>query len=460
MIAIALVLVIVVAAIAIAASHTTTAPKPTADVEALLVRWRQAGLLDDEQVRSIAAFERGEAPQRPGAPPATPPAAHHRATSRVPVVAEALGYLGGSLALGGIVLIVARSWPDLAVAARLAITATTAVAFVLVGWALAKVSDPALERMQAFVWLLSTAATAMFAVVVATDAIDAESPAAVALAGALAVAIESGALWRGRDRPVQQLATLGGTIVAAGCAATIVATPTVAGLTVWALGVAVAVTGATRRVRAPLMTDAVGAIAATVGSIIVASEWEGALVFACASALALCATVAVPSPLDRGDRLVFGVIGGIAALQVVPGTLGWYAHDAGAATGLVVWMLGLATVVAGLSRWPRTPRSLQVVGSLAMVGGAALTGVQWPEVAPAFGVLTAAGLLVAGMRPGAALLSLAGSLGLLVNVPWLITRWFPGEERAPLLIIVSGVVILALAVLLARRASRLRAELR
>jgi hypothetical protein len=57
------------------------------------------------------------------------------------------------------------------------------------------------------------------------------------------------------------------------------------------------------------------------------------------------------------------------------------------------------------------------------------------------------------------LLSLIGSVGLLVYVPWSISHFFPGEDRAPLLIAASGLVIVAVAVLVARSAGRVRAEL-
>ena len=54
----------------------------------------------------------------------------------------------------------------------------------------------------------------------------------------------------------------------------------------------------------------------------------------------------------------------------------------------------------------------------------------------------------------------AVALGLLANVPWAISHFFPGEGRAPLLIFASGAVIVAVAVWLARIGGRLRSELR
>jgi hypothetical protein len=56
------------------------------------------------------------------------------------------------------------------------------------------------------------------------------------------------------------------------------------------------------------------------------------------------------------------------------------------------------------------------------------------------------------------LLSVTGALGLLGNVPWAIAHFFPGEGRAPLLVLVSGVLLVAVAILLARMGGRLRSE--
>ncbi len=107
----------------------------------------------------------------------------------------------------------------------------------------------------------------------------------------------------------------------------------------------------------------------------------------------------------------------------------------------------------------RAPIVVEVIGGLALIGGAALTGAQWSNFAPLFGLATALTLLVIGMLPGRVVYSLIGSLGLLINVPWTISTFFPGEGRAPLLILVSGMLIVVVAVLLARQGDRLRTEL-
>ena len=110
----------------------------------------------------------------------------------------------------------------------------------------------------------------------------------------------------------------------------------------------------------------------------------------------------------------------------------------------------------GLTRFP-VPTEL--LGGLVLLAGAALTGMQWEAFAPVFGVGTAIGLVVLGMQPGRVLLSLVGAVGLLVFVPWAVGELFPGEGRAPLLIMVAGAVLVGVAVLLARQGDRFRHDL-
>jgi len=129
-----------------------------------LDRWVAAGLLAQDQATAILAHE---APAAPSPAPTAPAPAGPR--SRVPVVAEALGYLGGALALGGVVLVLADRWSDLATGSRLALALAGVVLFGVAGALTPADTDPALARLRAFLWLLSSAATAVAAAVLVTD---------------------------------------------------------------------------------------------------------------------------------------------------------------------------------------------------------------------------------------------------------------------------------------------------
>jgi hypothetical protein len=169
--------------------------------------------------------------------------------------------------------------------------------------------------------------------------------------------------------------------------------------------------------------------------------------------------VAPSMRLLTAERIVLAVVGAFGLLQGVPQTIAWFARDAGIATGLTVWGIGVALVAVAARRHIRAAVAFEVLGSVAVIGGAAITGIQSAGFATLFGVATAIGFVTAGMLPGRVLMSLFGSAGLLVFVPWTIAHYFPGEDRAPLLILVSGALLVAIAVLLTRQGKRFRREL-
>jgi hypothetical protein len=210
-----------------------------------------------------------------------------------------------------------------------------------------------------------------------------------------------------------------------------------------------------------MIPHVIGTVAIMVGAFVTVSAWMGAgALFVLATAGGLLLLAALPQlTMDVPKRVVLIVVGTFGALQGLPMTLTYFADENGGATGLVIWAVGGVLMAVGARRLLRAPIVAEVIGGLALIGGAALTAASWPNFAPLFGLATAVTLLVIGMLPGRVIYSLLGSLGLLINVPWTISTFFPGEGRAPLLILVSGVVIVVVAVLLARQGDRLRTEL-
>lgn len=424
-----------------------------------LDRWVAAGLLTPQEADEIAAHERRThprpAPVTSGRPP-TPTSAR-----RIPVVAEALGYIGGILGTVGLVLLVARSWDDLATAARLGLAGAAAAALVLAGWMVHEAADPALARLRWTLWLASTVATGLFAVVLADQALGLEPDERVALTTAMAVALESAVLWWNRPRPVQHVTMLGGLAVATALFVEEFAGEVVTGATLWVLGAALAILGMRHLTTLPIITLAAGAITTVVGTMVIATGREGlGFPLVCLDAAALVGLAVTPSTRRlRAERIVLAVVGAFGLLQGVPQTIVWFAEDAGIATGLTVWGIGVALVAVAARRRIRAAVAIEVLGSVAVIGGAAITGIQTASFATVFGVATAVGFVMAGMLPGRVLMSLFGSAGLLVFVPWTIAHYFPGEDRAPLLILVSGALLVAIAVLLTRQGKRFRREL-
>jgi hypothetical protein len=152
------------------------------------------------------------------------------------------------------------------------------------------------------------------------------------------------------------------------------------------------------------------------------------------------------------------VVGGLTILQSLPILVGTMAEQAGIATGALLWASALAVVSIGGRKLTRVPRLLETAGAATMLIACAVMAAQAPGVATVSGLLTSLALMGASMAPGRISLSLAGSLGLLAFVPWSIAWFFPGEGRVPLLISVSGVLIIAIAVGMARSGDRFRKE--
>jgi hypothetical protein len=439
-------------------------PPAPADLGTHLDRWRGAGLISGDQAAAIAAHEAAASAEAQAAwlshqPPARPVARPRR----VPVVAEALGYLGGALAVAGLGLVLSSFWPDWSVGARFAVSAITAALLTAGGVAVRDQSEPALVRLRSILWLASTAATGLAAGVLVRDGFTEPAASRVALGVAMAVAVQSGALWRGRvERPLQQLTCLAGLVVAVGTLTAQLASSGPVGAALVATGLVLVALGVRRVLPNPELVDLVGGVTALVGAVLITNDGEAAgMLTGLALAFGLLALATVPGLVPaRSDRIVFGVLGGFALFQLGPGATGYFAEQAGMATGLVAWALGAALVAVGTRRLLLTPHLAAVLGGVAMLAGAAVTGTQAEGFATVFGIATALGLVAVGMLPGQVLLSVLGAAGLLGFVPWAITWFFPGEGRVPVLILVSGVLILVLAVVLSRLAPRFREELR
>ena len=452
------------------------APSPGGGFDGDLARrlgdWAAAGLISSDQAEGILEHERAALPPPSPATPAVAP-------RRVPLVAEALGYLGGILGIVGVVLLIARYWPDMADGVRLAIAVAGAVVAIVAGIAVPADGEAGLVRLRWFLWLVGTASAGVAGGVIAHDLLGFDTPrdeAQVALGVAITVAVVSAALWLGRERPVQQVTMMAGTAVALGIFVDDVGHIGWAGLVVWVLGAVFIIVGTSGGLATSAVWSTGGAVAVIVGGAMSSDRWMGeGLLLALTSALGCIAlgsasavrrSVVGPAvPRAAAERLRAAgptglvIVGALAALQLVPMTVVHFADRAGVVTGAVMWAGGaVAQVVAERSR-VRLPLVVAIVGGIALVVGPAVMGVQSEATATLFGLATAVTLVALGAMPGRVLLSLIGSVGLLVNVPWAIAHFFPGEGRAPLLIAASGGVIILVAVLMARSGGRLKAEL-
>lgn len=469
-------------------------PAPHPELELHLSDWVAAGLIDEQTSAAIGRFEAehvtvgapvaatvGAPSSAPisapvSAPVSTSMAAPAPAVGPAPAVhpavapagarpafagvVEALGYLGGVLATTGVVLLVAHYWTDLGAGGQLAISGLTAAALIAGGRAVPEASGAAMARLRSFLWTLGTAAVGVFAAVLA-DELGAPSPGSrVTAITAGAVALTSGLMWWGRFRPVQQLITLVAAVVAVGASFALLINQVGAGTAVWLAGAALVVLSWRNVTATPVIDTAVGSISMGVGSVMVVADGNARLLVVAATGLILVALALAPRLFrNTPSVVVLAVVGSVVLLQSAPPTIGFFAQDAGVATGLVVWLAGAAVLALGIRRLTRVPLVLEVLGGLVMLGGAAVTAAGSPGFATIFGLATALALLGVSMLPSRVALAPVGAVGLLVNVPWAISWFFPGEGRVPLLISVSGVLIIAVAVLMARLGHRFGTEL-
>lgn len=426
-----------------------TAATPPSGVADELDRWRAAGLLTVEQVAAILEHERVHHPlPEPQLVMPEPPAATRR---QLPDVTEALGYLGGVLAIVGLSLLVGRYWSDIPIAGRLGLSGGLAAILFGIGLLVAEDREPALRRMRWFLWLVSSAASAVFGGVLAWELVG-DDDLRVPLAAAAAVVLHDAFLWWRRERPLQQVAFLVASAVALGTGVAFVADSGAAGLAVWALGGTGVVLGLRHLTPLPRLTLFVGSVTTVVGATVVGASWQAfGLVLSVATATTLAGLAAVRRlPTDEVEQRLLAIVGGVALFSSVPGAIGYFAEQAALTTGLVVWVVGAALVYVGGRTWLRLPILVSVIGAVALVGGPALVGIDLQRVGPLFGIASALALIALGVALDRYALTIVGSLGLLVHVPWAIVEWFPGEGRAPLLIMVSGALILAIAALLTR----------
>lgn len=108
-----------------------------------LARWMEAGLLSSEQIDAIVSFERARTPHR-----------------RIPLIAEAMGYIGAILALAGGGVAIGQVWEDWTEMQHVAIIGAAAATALLGGWLLRSQTEPALQRMMSVLWAFSVGGAA------------------------------------------------------------------------------------------------------------------------------------------------------------------------------------------------------------------------------------------------------------------------------------------------------------
>jgi hypothetical protein len=230
MIGAAVLLVLVVLLVAMAATRSSGASE-RADRRVLtaadLRRATEAGVVTADQAAALLAL--AVAPSRRAR-------AGEQTPRGTPVVVEIVGYLGAVLAMIGATILVARFWDEMASWSRLVLIGSLAVGLWGAGVVVDESADAVMWRLRGFLWLLSSAAVALFAGLLGADVFDWAPEPVVVLAGSV-TALYAGSLWRLRDRPAQHLAFFAGVVAMVAGASAWIDGPGMAGLVLWAFGV-------------------------------------------------------------------------------------------------------------------------------------------------------------------------------------------------------------------------------
>jgi len=327
-----------------------TGPSSGAELRKHLDRWVAEGLIDAAQATRIETAETPTA----GSPAAGSSAAGSSASgsraarssatgSRAPLVAEALGYAGGVLAIAAGLYLVRDLWPNLSTGAVLAFAAAACAALGAGGAAVRATSDPALRRLRSVLWLLSTVSLAAFTGTLA-DQVWGFGPTSTTLVTAAVSAAYGAALWWRTRAVLQHLAVFASLAVLAG---TVVARLD-PGLGAWGPGLAIwamSVLWGVAAMRGYLPPGATGYFAAGIG-VLAGAQLTMQVAAGYALALATVAGLLAAGVLLRQAWLV--VLGALGVLLVTPQITTRYLPMS-AATPVAIFVVGV--VLLGSAVW-------------------------------------------------------------------------------------------------------------
>lgn len=149
---------------------------------------------------------------------------------------------------------------------------------------------------------------------------------------------------------------------------------------------------------------------------------------------------------DRPAQHLAFLAGVIAALA---GASAWV--DGPGLVGVVLWALGLGWLVLGWRRLVEPADVALVVAPGLMLVAAGITGGSWESAAPLLGLVTAAALLAGGSIQREFLVTGVGVAGVFVYLPMSGAEYFGDTIGVPIVLLVTGALLIALMVLLLRR---------
>lgn len=298
--------------------------------------WVAEGIISEEQAQRIRARE-GLALGALAAP---------GRASKMPLVIEALGYLGGAIVVVATMMIGGRYWSDLGDVARLGLLGGAALLLLAGGWLLPASLGDLGSRLRSVVWLVSTGAVVGFLAVWGSQVADLHGSdlALVITGGAAAYAV---VLFVARPAFLQQAAMmglLGGTLTA--LLAKVVGGDSWPAVGVWAAGVAWFALAEMGVLRPTGMARAAGAALAVIGAMV--SSFAGADPAIAFSLVTVASVVVLAVVLSDLVLLAIGSLGAIQA--IITAANQWFPDSVVGAVALLVAGGGLVGTAIWIAR--------------------------------------------------------------------------------------------------------------
>lgn len=301
-----------------------------ASLDTQLDRWVDHDLISTDQATAIRAFERRQGVD----------------SGRIPLVAEAAGYVGSVLAIVGLGVLLEDVWANMTAGGFLVLSLVVSALLGVAGWALRDNDEPAAQRLADVTWFLSASGVAMSAALYGNEMTSIQG-GALGLIVAVPVTIYAALLWRVRPHLLQLLAMFGGASGVVGSSLALPDTDLSAlaiGVTIIAFGAAWTAASGEHLLRPVVPSTVVGLITILVGSQVIGfGDDRGAgLIFAAVVAAAMVAAgVALERPRFLGA-------GAVAVFLTVPQLIfHFFADSIGAPIALL--LTGIALLAAALA---------------------------------------------------------------------------------------------------------------
>jgi hypothetical protein len=307
-----------------------------------LQRWVTEALITPAEAAAIEGFETAQA-RRVETP-----------SRRIPLVTEALGYLGAVLALVAGIVVASERWEDLDPLVRVTAIGVGAVTLFALGWLLRTNDEPAIGRLASVLWALSSGLVLWLGWTLCSDVLETSDRTAGILSGSFTI-VASGAYYLVLRRPLQQVALAVAIAFTLGFA---VFEPAPNGVVRWVMGVVWFLLGGANVLRPQRVALAVGGLLALESAMTLGTADVPGVGFPLGLATA-AALIAASVAMRETPLLVIGVIGLFVFLTR---TVAYYFHGTlGApiallAAGAIVLAVAIVLARRGPTRTgPRSP---------------------------------------------------------------------------------------------------------